>query len=291
LGSETSSLSVAYGTSHFAEARPHSHHSWVAFVEQKLGIIRRRHPVGPGWNEAIERYAAAVFCNSHDILHRHRAPCVATRARRSDPRPRRRRRSQRRQSLGTEDAMQRVEEMARARIGQMIDDSLGFPAPFDHTGLTQRAELLGQRRLANAELLLDFAHRVFALAKEASNQQPLRVAEELEDFRDLFGAAVQPSRLLLPPGLSWSTNSAETVVTTMLNCAAIVPILWLPLFYGPTRLETVEEGGEIEAGLRIILRDADLEPRVCADPMLIGMAQNLGRPRRQWSSTPLYRGI
>src|ERR1700722_9045888 len=59
----------------------------------------------------------------------------------------------------------------------------------------------------------------------------------------------------------------------------------------PCREETVEEGGEIEAGLRIILRDADLEPRVCADPMLIGMAQNLGRPRRQWSSTPLYRGI
>src|SRR5580704_7534914 len=34
----------------------------------------------------------------------------------------------------------------------------------------------------------------------------------------------------------------------------------------PCREETVEEGGEIEAGLRIILRDADLEPRVCADP-------------------------
>src|SRR3984957_9169185 len=38
----------------------------------------------------------------------------------------------------------------------------------------------------------------------------------------------------------------------------------------PCREETVEEGGEIEAGLRIILRDADLEPRVCADPRLIG---------------------
>src|SRR5580700_3256594 len=60
----------------------------------------------------------------------------------------------------------------------------------------------------------------------------------------------------------------------------------------PCREETVEEGGEIEAGLRIILRDADLEPRVCADPMLIGMAQNLGRPRRQWSSRHLiYRAI
>src|SRR3984893_18311107 len=60
--------------------------------------------------------------------------------------------------------------------------------------------------------------------------------------------------------------------------------------YRPCREETAEEGGEIEAGLRIILRDADLEPRVCADPMLIGMAaQNLGRPRRQRSSTPLYR--
>jgi hypothetical protein len=98
--------------------------------------------------------------------------------------------------------MQRVEEMGRPLVGQMIDDGLGFPAPFDHTGLAQRAELLGKRRLANAELLLDLAHRVFALAKEASNQQPLRVAEELEDFRDPFGAAVQPGRLLLPPGLN-----------------------------------------------------------------------------------------
>src|ERR1700736_5405201 len=86
--------------------------------------------------------------------------------------------------------MQRVEEMARAGIGQMIDDGLGFPAPFDHPGLAQRGELLGKRRLANAELLLDFAHRVLALAKEASNQEPLRVAQELEDFRDLFGAAL-----------------------------------------------------------------------------------------------------
>jgi hypothetical protein len=54
--------------------------------------------------------------------------------------------------------MQRVEEMARARIGQMINDGLGFPAPFDHPGLAQRGELLGKRRPANAELLLDFAH-------------------------------------------------------------------------------------------------------------------------------------
>ena len=61
--------------------------------------------------------------------------------------------------------MQRVEEMARPLVGQMIDDGLGFPAPFDHTGLAQRAELLGKRRLANAELLLDFAHRILALAK------------------------------------------------------------------------------------------------------------------------------
>jgi hypothetical protein len=65
----------------------------------------------------------------------------------------------------------------------------------------------------------------------------------------------------------------------------------------PCREETVGEGGEIEAGLRIILRDTDLEPRVCADPMLIGMAQNLGRPRRQWklnsaiSRHLIYRAI
>ena len=53
-----------------------------------------------------------------------------------------------------------------------------------------------------------------------------------------------------------------------------------------------EEGDEIEAGLRIILRGADLEPRVCADPMLIRTGPKpLSRPRRQWSSTPLYRGI
>ena len=73
--------------------------------------------------------------------------------------------------------MQRVEEVARLLMGQMIDDCLGFPAPFDHTGLAQRAELLGKRRLPNAELLLDFAHRILALAKEASNQEPLRVAD------------------------------------------------------------------------------------------------------------------
>jgi hypothetical protein len=48
----------------------------------------------------------------------------------------------------------------------------------------------------------------------------------------------------------------------------------------------------VKAGRKITrIAHADLEPGVCADPMLIGMAQNLGRPRRQWSSTPLYRGI
>jgi len=49
--------------------------------------------------------------------------------------------------------MQRVEEMARLLIGQMIDDGLGFPAPFDHTGLAQRAELLGKRRLTRAPIV------------------------------------------------------------------------------------------------------------------------------------------
>ena len=49
----------------------------------------------------------------------------------------------------------------------------------------------------------------------------------------------------------------------------------------------------VKAGRKITrIAHADLEPGVCADPMLIGMAaQNLGRPRRQWSSTPLDRGI
>jgi hypothetical protein len=49
--------------------------------------------------------------------------------------------------------MQRVEEVASPLVRQMVDDGLGFPAPFDHTGLAQRAELLGKRRLTRAPIV------------------------------------------------------------------------------------------------------------------------------------------
>src|SRR6202035_903702 len=74
----------------------------------------------------------------------------------------------------------------------------------------------------------------------------------------------------LPSARRPSTRRPALAIVTCAAAPAGSPM-------SPMSEETVEEGGEIEAGLRIILRDADLEPRVCADPMLIGMAQNLSR--------------
>src|SRR5580700_7721867 len=154
-------------------------------MEQVHGVFLSGHSLGPGWNEAIERYAASVFRYSHDILHRHRAPCVATRAKDAAPADEA---TRGRGDVGAAGAASpsglkircSASRRWRVRSSARWYDGLGFPTPFDHTGLPQRAELLRERRLANAELLLDFAHRVLALAKEASNQEPLRVAEKLE---------------------------------------------------------------------------------------------------------------
>src|SRR3979411_919000 len=89
-------------------------------------------------------------------------------------------RAKRLQPHRREDAMQRVEDMTHPRVDQMVDDRLGFPASLDHARLAQRAKLLGQRWLPDAELLFDLAHRIIALAQEAGDQQPLRVAKKLQ---------------------------------------------------------------------------------------------------------------
>jgi hypothetical protein len=55
-------------------------------MEQVHGVLLSGHPVELEWNEAIERHAASVFCSSHDVLHRHRAPFETTRAKEPQPR-------------------------------------------------------------------------------------------------------------------------------------------------------------------------------------------------------------
>jgi hypothetical protein len=52
------------------------------------GIPLRTRDIRPGCGrrQAIERHAASVFCNSHDVLHRHRAPFETTRAKEPQPR-------------------------------------------------------------------------------------------------------------------------------------------------------------------------------------------------------------
>ena len=85
-------------------------------------------------------------------LRRHRAPLETTRAKDAAPAAETTRgrvgvcAASAESSLGREDAMQRVEEMTRPRIGQTVDHGLVLALPFDHARLTQRAELLGKSR-------------------------------------------------------------------------------------------------------------------------------------------------
>lgn len=95
-----------------------------------------------------------------------------------------------RQALGREDAVKRVEQVAYARVGQSVDDGLGVAPPFDYARLAERAKLLRERRLVDAELFLDFAHSEFAPTKQVGDQQPLRVPEKLEDFGNVGRAGL-----------------------------------------------------------------------------------------------------
>src|SRR6266404_5861126 len=111
-------------------------------------------------------------------------------------------RAYRLQPRRTEDAMQRVEDTTHPRVGQAVDDRLGFAAALDHAGLAQRAKLLGQPWLPDAELLFDLAHRILAFAEQAGDQQSLLVAEELQQLGHFVRAAMHTSRLGLAPSLS-----------------------------------------------------------------------------------------
>ena len=64
-------------------------------------------------------------------------------------------------------------------------DGLGLPSSLDEPSLAQEREVLRQRRLAQIDAPVQFAHRHRPLQQVAEDQQALLVAERLEELRRL----------------------------------------------------------------------------------------------------------
>ena len=85
------------------------------------------------------------------------------------------------------DFIEGTDELGGFRIRQSIEYLLGLAARLDDLRLAQYAELLGKRRLANADLSFQFTDGKLVLHKRADKHQPHRMRQDLQQTRHLCG--------------------------------------------------------------------------------------------------------
>jgi hypothetical protein len=83
-----------------------------------------------------------------------------------------------------------VRGQPRVEIGQRlgaypVEAALRIDARLDQSGVTQDPQVLGNRRLAEAETLHEFADRSLAVSQQLEDLEPARLGEHLERWKRL----------------------------------------------------------------------------------------------------------
>ncbi len=87
-----------------------------------------------------------------------------------------------RRAVEDQDVLDRGEERTEARIAQAVEHHLVLPPCGHDLGVAQLPELLRQRRLADAEALLDLRDRTLLLGEQVKDAQSVRVGDQLEQI-------------------------------------------------------------------------------------------------------------
>ena len=88
--------------------------------------------------------------------------------------------------LATERAQYGDEDWALRAIRQPVENGACPPPCCHQTGVTQRAEMLRQRRLAKVQFLLDGAHAGFAVEQPRQDAKPCRIGHGAQQDSGLF---------------------------------------------------------------------------------------------------------
>ncbi len=75
-----------------------------------------------------------------------------------------------------------IEQGEDMSIGQGIIDGLAVAAELDEPGIAQDAQLVGNRRLAHAEIFRNVPDADLPFHQEAQDTQPCRIAQDLKDI-------------------------------------------------------------------------------------------------------------
>lgn len=86
-------------------------------------------------------------------------------------------------SLDIEHAAKQLPGLMRARFAERIVDPLAVLACADQTGVQQDAHVMGKRRLADIERLLQAAGAALACMKKRENREAVFIAHGLENPR------------------------------------------------------------------------------------------------------------
>lgn len=87
--------------------------------------------------------------------------------------------------------MQQSQNFKYCRVGDTVVDVLALAARGDDPFISQDTELLGQRWLVDAKLLLKLAHAMLTLRQLAQQQHTAFVGQNLENANGLRSRAAQ----------------------------------------------------------------------------------------------------
>ena len=91
--------------------------------------------------------------------------------------------------------MQQSQDFKHCRVGDAVVDVLALAARGYHAFIAQDTELLGQRWLVNAKLLLKLADAMLTLRQLAQQQHTVFVGQNLENANGLRSRAAQQFRV------------------------------------------------------------------------------------------------